>query len=183
MPRPIISLAAISAASLLLAACGSSSSSSSGSTSTPATATQAAAAAPASAVVVRTASNAKLGTTILVNSSGMTLYHLSGEGNGKFICTPQACLAVWHPLTVAAGTSPSGTSALGSVKRPDGSRQVTYNGEPLYTFAPDAKPGETNGQNLKDVGTWTVVTVGSSSASGTSSSPSTTTTTRGYGGY
>ncbi|HXB15677.1 MAG TPA: hypothetical protein VNV44_08010 [Solirubrobacteraceae bacterium] len=114
--------------------------------------------------------------TILVNASGMTLYHLSGETSGKFICTSSGCTAVWHPLTVSTGTTPSGqVSSLGVVKRPDGTTQVTYKGEPLYTFASDQHPGETKGQGFKDVGTWTVITT-SGAAPATSSAPATTST-------
>jgi hypothetical protein len=43
------------------------------------------------------------------------------------------------------------------VKRPGGSEQVTYKGMPLYTFAADYSPGQTNGQGIKDVGTWNAV--------------------------
>ncbi|MGC2374428.1 MAG: hypothetical protein WA484_11205 [Solirubrobacteraceae bacterium] len=106
----------------------------------------------------------------------MTLYHLSGEHNGKFICTSSACVRIWHPLSVASGT-PSGTvGSLGTVKRPDGTVQVTYKGMPLYTFASDRKPGEAKGQGIKDVGTWTAVTVSSSSSGGATSAPATTPT-------
>src|ERR1700689_624249 len=92
------------AVSLLLAACGSSSSSN---TTSSAASTQPAAqtsSSSSSAVVVKSASSS-LGT-VLVDSQGMTLYHLSGEVNGKFICTG-SCLGVWHPLTVPAGSEPS----------------------------------------------------------------------------
>src|SRR5580698_6107626 len=108
-----LSLPAI-AASLLLAACGSSSSSN---TTSSAASTQPAAqstSSPSSAVVVKTASNS-LGT-ILVNSQGMTLYHLSGEQNGKFICTSSACLGVWHPVvSSSSGTPSSEVGSLGTV--------------------------------------------------------------------
>jgi len=160
------------AASLLLAACGSSSSSS---TTSTAASTQPAAqstSSPSSAAVVKTASNS-LGT-ILVNSQGMTLYHLSGEVNGKFICTSSACVGVWHPLIASSGGAPSGEGvSLGTVKRPEGTVQVTYKGTPLYTFTGDQQPGETKGQGIKDVGTWSAVTTGSSSApaASTSSAP------------
>jgi hypothetical protein len=43
--------------------------------------------------------------------------------------------------------------------------QVTYKGMPLYTFAPDQKPGDAKGQGIKDVGTWTAVAVSASSSS------------------
>jgi predicted lipoprotein with Yx(FWY)xxD motif len=157
------------AASLLLAACGSSSSSNT--TSSPASTQAAAQSSNSSSVVVKSATS-PLGT-ILVDSQGMTLYHLSGEQGGKFICTG-SCLAVWHPLTVPAGRQPSGeVGSLGTVKRPEGTVQVTYKGTPLYTFAQDKQTGETNGQGIKDVGTWSVITTSSSStpAASTSSTP------------
>jgi predicted lipoprotein with Yx(FWY)xxD motif len=97
----------------------------------------------------------------------MALYHLGGEQGGKFICTSTGCTGIWHPLTITAGSTPSGTVAsLGTVKRPDGTTQVTYKGTPLYTFAQD-QPGETKGQGFKDVGTWTVVTTGSGTSGST----------------
>ena len=162
------------AASLLIAACGSSSSSS---TTNSAAATQPAAqttSSPSSAAVVKTASSS-LGT-ILVDSQGMTLYHLSGEQNGKFICTSSACVGVWHPLIAPASGAPSGEGVtLGTVKRPEGTVQVTYKGTPLYTFTGDQQSGETKGQGIKDVGTWSVITTGSSGAhaASTSSAPAT----------
>jgi len=161
------------AATILLAACGSSSKSSSSTTSAPSTAaTQAASSHSATGAIVKTASNSSLGGTILVDRQGMTLYHLSGEQNGKFICTSSACVGVWHPLTVAAGNTPTGVSSLATVKRPDGSVQVTYKGTPLYTFGQDQSPGQANGQGVKDVGTWRAVTVsGESGAESTPSSP------------
>ncbi|HTA97257.1 MAG TPA: hypothetical protein VK730_06390 [Solirubrobacteraceae bacterium] len=168
-----LSLPAI-AASLLIAACGSSSSSS---TTSSAAGTQPAAqtsSGSSSAVLVKSASNS-LGT-ILVDSQGMTLYHLSGEQNGKFICTSSACVGVWHPLIAPASSTPSGeVGSLGTVKRPDGTMQVTYKGTPLYTFTGDQQSGETKGQGIKDVGTWSVVTTSSNStpATSTSSTPAT----------
>ena len=113
-----------------------------------------------SAVVVKSASSS-LGT-ILVDSHGMTLYHLSGEQDGKFICTSSACLGVWHPLIVPSSGAPSGeVGSLGTVKRPEGTVQVTYKGTPLYTFTGDQQSGETKGQGIKDVGTWSVITTSS----------------------
>ena len=162
------------AASLLIAACGSSSSSK---TTSSAAGTQAAAqtsSSPSNAILVKSASNS-LGT-ILVDGHGMTLYHLSGEQNGKFICTSTACVGVWHPLIAPSSGTPSGeVSSLGTVKRPEGTMQVTYKGEPLYTFTGDQQSGETKGQGIKDVGTWSVVTTASNStpATSTSSTPAT----------
>jgi predicted lipoprotein with Yx(FWY)xxD motif len=157
------------AASLLLAACGSSSSSNTTS-STAGARPNPQTHSTSSSLVVKTASNSTLGT-ILVDSKGMTLYHLSGEQNGKFICTGSACLGVWHPLVAPSSAAPSDeVGSLGTVKRPEGVLQVTYKGMPLYTFTQDTHAGETNGQGIKDVGTWSAVTTSSSStASGTSS--------------
>jgi predicted lipoprotein with Yx(FWY)xxD motif len=108
--------------------------------------------------VVKKANNAKLGKTILVNLRGLTLYSLSAETNGKFICK-RGCLVDWHPLYVAAGVKPTGPVKLGTVKRPDnGKRQVTFNGRPLYTFDEDAKAGDVKGQGIKDVGVWRAAT-------------------------
>ncbi|MGA2321910.1 MAG: hypothetical protein ABSG95_14440 [Solirubrobacteraceae bacterium] len=105
------------------------------------------------------ARNSSVGATVLVNAQGMTLYTLSGEGNGRFICTSAACLQVWHPLSTTVAKPSGSGGSLGTVTRSDGSLQVTYKGMPLYTFAQDRMPGEANGQGVKDVGTWSAVTV------------------------
>jgi predicted lipoprotein with Yx(FWY)xxD motif len=101
-----------------------------------------------------------LGKTVLVNGAGRTLYSLSAEVHGRFICTG-ACLSLWHPLTVHAGQKPSGAKSLGTIRRPNGPTQVTYRGKPLYTFSGDKKRGDANGEGLKDVGTWHAAVVGS----------------------
>ncbi len=111
------------------------------------------------------------GKTFLVNRRGLTLYHLSVERKGHFICTSAACVALWHPLVVAKGVTPTGVKSLSTVKRPDGRSQVAYKGGPLYTFAQDHKPGDMKGNGFKDVGTWRVVTV-SGQAAPTSPPPS-----------
>jgi predicted lipoprotein with Yx(FWY)xxD motif len=95
------------------------------------------------------------GQMVLVTSSGLTLYSLSAEKAGKFICTKKReCLGIWHPLLVPKGQKVKGPVQLGTVKRPEGGTQVTYHGRPLYTFAGDKKPGEAKGNGFKDVGTW-----------------------------
>jgi predicted lipoprotein with Yx(FWY)xxD motif len=167
------------AASLLIAACGSSSSSnttSSAASTQPAAQTSTSSSSPA----VKTATSS-LGT-ILVDSQGMTLYHLSGEQNGKFICTSSACVGVWHPLIAPSGGAPSGVGSLGTVKRPEGTVQVTYKGTPLYTFTGDQTAGETKGQGIKDVGTWSVVTTSSNGAPATSTSSTPATPAPSTGG-
>jgi predicted lipoprotein with Yx(FWY)xxD motif len=105
----------------------------------------------------------------------MTLYSLSAERAGRFICTNSACLQAWHPLAAPAASTPKASvGSLGTVKRPDGSQQVTYKGMPLYTFALDNAPGSVRGQGIKDVGTWRAVTAGT----GTGSAPAASTTTQ-----
>jgi predicted lipoprotein with Yx(FWY)xxD motif len=100
------------------------------------------------------------GHMTLVTSTGMTLYSLSVEKKGKFVCTRSAeCLVIWHPLLVPKGKKVKGPVKLGTVKRPEGGSQVTYQGRPLYTFAEDKKPGDAKGEGLKDVGTWHSVRV------------------------
>jgi predicted lipoprotein with Yx(FWY)xxD motif len=95
-----------------------------------------------------------------VSTGGLTLYSLSAETHGRFICTTKSCLALWKPLVVPAGTRPMGATALATVKRPDGRTQVTFHGRPLYRFAEDQKPGETKGNGFKDVGTWLAAATG-----------------------
>jgi predicted lipoprotein with Yx(FWY)xxD motif len=165
-------------ASVILAACGSSSKgSASSSSATAAAPSSAAASSEGASSLVKTASNATLGATVLTDARGMTLYRLSGEHAGKFICTSTGCLGVWHPLSASAGSTPAGSvGSLGTIKRPDGTEQVTYKGMPLYTFASDQQPGQAKGEGLKDVGTWNAVKASASSASSASSAPSTAAT-------
>jgi predicted lipoprotein with Yx(FWY)xxD motif len=177
--RLIVKLIPAVAVSSLLAACGSGSSSSS---SPSASASQPS--SSAGTAVVKTASVSSLGASVLVDAQGVTLYHLSGEQNGKWICASAACVKVWHPLVAPTGGSPSGSvGSLGTVKRPDGTMQVTFKGMPLYTFVGDTQPGEAKGQGIKDVGVWTAVTATGAAASSTpaTSTPSTSSSGGGYG--
>lgn len=103
--------------------------------------------------VAKQADNATLGKTILTNSRGRTLYSLSAETKGRFICTG-ACASTWRPLVVPAGVKPTGPVKLGTIERPDGKTQVTFKGRPLYSFSGDSKAGDVNGEGIKDVGTW-----------------------------
>src|SRR5262245_41812024 len=128
--------------------------------------------------MVSTAHNARLNTTILVNSAGRTLYHLSVEHKGHFICLDKTCLSFWHPLLVPKGTKPTGRVALTTVRRPNGTLQVAYRGEPLYTFVQDQKRSDVKGDGLQDVGVRPPWRVGVASTT-----PATTTTTTTGGGY
>jgi predicted lipoprotein with Yx(FWY)xxD motif len=114
--------------------------------------------------IVMTATNKTLGKKILVNRKGMTLYSLSVERKGRFICTDKTCLSLWKPLTVAKGAVATGAAHLSVVRRPDGRRQVAYRGGPLYTFSQDMRAGDAKGNGFKDVGVWRVATVSATSA-------------------
>jgi predicted lipoprotein with Yx(FWY)xxD motif len=95
------------------------------------------------------------GRTLLTTTSGRTLYSLSAERHGRFVCTKASgCTGIWKPLTIASGLVPKGPVQLGTIHRPEGTIQVTYRGLPLYSFASDKKRGQVKGEGLKDVGTW-----------------------------
>jgi predicted lipoprotein with Yx(FWY)xxD motif len=103
------------------------------------------------------------------NANGMTLYSLSAERNGRFVCTRGAtvpggsasCLSVWRPLIAHGQVMGRGVASLGTIVRPDGvGTQVTYKGLPLYTFAGDNAPGDASGNGFRDVGTWLAATGG-----------------------
>ncbi len=164
----------LGAAALMAAACGSGGASSAPSTTGT---TSAATATTAGAAVVR-AQRGSLGT-VVVDQSGMTLYRFTPDGTGKTTCT-DSCATTWLPATVPAGTTRvvagPGISGgeLGTITRPDGTLQVTFNGMPLYRYSADSKPGDATGQGLN--GVWFVVPA-SSGASGS------TTTTASSGGY
>jgi predicted lipoprotein with Yx(FWY)xxD motif len=119
---------------------------------------------------------------VLVDSKGFALYSPVQERTGTIMCTG-SCTAIWVPLTLKKGmgsaTAPSSLmSKLGTVMRPDGKTQVTFNGKPLYRFVPDGSPGKVTGNNASDQFggrsfTWHVVSSGKTQ---TSTQPS-----RGYG--
>ena len=90
--------------------------------------------------------------SVLVTTTGMTLYHLPTESASDITCTGQ-CAANWPPLLLPAGDTAavagSGVSgSFGTVTRPDGGMQVTFNDMPLYTYVGDTAPGQANGQNV-----------------------------------
>jgi predicted lipoprotein with Yx(FWY)xxD motif len=115
--------------------------------------------AAAPAVLVKAGKADGLGT-VVVSATGKTLYHRAGETKSAFRCTA-ACAEQWVPLTVApGGDAVAGKglarAKLGTVKRPDGARQVTYNGLTLYRYLKDTKAGEAYGQGVENV--WYAVT-------------------------
>lgn len=128
-------------------------------------------AAAASKRVAAEGEVASLGKTVLTTTKGRTLYSLSVEKHGRFVCTA-SCLSTWHPLRVPSGVRPTGPVKLGTIERPEGGTQVTYRGRPLYRFAGDTKAGQANGEGFKDVGTWHAAAVPKSTGSEPSPQPS-----------
>jgi predicted lipoprotein with Yx(FWY)xxD motif len=87
---------------------------------------------------------------VLVDSQGAALYTSEEEASGEVLCT-RACAEIWLPLTASKPTAASDvTGQLGVVERPDGKRQVTYDGAPVYRFADDGGPGDVTGDGLSD---------------------------------
>lgn len=91
---------------------------------------------------------------VLADSRGRTLYLFEKDKNRMSLCNG-ACLVYWPPvLSTAKPRAGAGVRAslLGTTKRSDGRRQVTYAGHPLYTFVGDQKAGQTTGEGLTDFG-------------------------------
>jgi predicted lipoprotein with Yx(FWY)xxD motif len=178
LPRsPIVAGLAAVAGAGLLAAC------SSGNGSATAASGAGGGQQGTSAVTVSTRPVSGIGT-VLTNQSGMTLYTPKQEASGTIKCTG-GCTSFWFPVTIAKGASTHAAGSLpgtlSSIQRPDGSVQLTYNGEPLYTFRLDTGPGQAHGNNFTDsfggqAFLWHAATASASApASGRPTSPS------GYG--
>src|SRR5438046_9147976 len=114
---------------------------------------------PTVAPGVLVARNASLGA-ILVNPQGRTLYYFVPERGGTIVCTGQ-CTSAWPPVFASSMAPTAGTALpgqLGVIARA-GSEQITYNHWPLYTFAGDGGPDQTNGQGVFGFGgKWFVAT-------------------------
>jgi predicted lipoprotein with Yx(FWY)xxD motif len=112
--------------------------------------------APPEAGVTVDTTESDLGT-ILTDEDGRTLYVFLNDSGGESTCY-EDCAQTWPALETEddpqAGEG-ADASLLGTTERQDGALQVTYNEMPLYYFADDAEPGETNGQGIGDV--WFVV--------------------------
>jgi len=91
---------------------------------------------------------------IIVNGQGRTLYLFEKDRRGHSACSG-ACMSFWPPLlTHGKPIAANGArrALLGTIRRSDGTRQVTYAGHPVYRFKLDSKRGQTNGQGLNDFG-------------------------------
>jgi predicted lipoprotein with Yx(FWY)xxD motif len=135
-PTALLTYAAV-AASLILAGCGGDDSSS------PTTN------ASASSDTVSVKHVDGLGA-VLVDTSGKALYTPDQDTAERVRCTGD-CLTFWQPLEPGAGkpTAPDGTPSLAVIRRPDGTRQVTAGGRPLYTFSEDMS-GAVTGDGFMD---------------------------------
>jgi len=137
--RRVVALSGILAAAALVAACGSSNSSGASGGGSGGSGK-----APAAKGVVSAHQLNGIGT-VLVTSSGMTIYtpKTPAETNGNIKCTG-SCLSFWLPVTTkAADPAASGLPGkLGTVQISGGKTQLTYNGRPLYTFMLDTAAGQ-----------------------------------------
>jgi len=125
------------------------------------------------------------GVTIEVRQDGMYGSVLEVDGRSVYLFTPdpaggagtaclEGCIANWPAVLVPEGTEPQAGAGLpGSLttfERPDGGRQVAYDGHPLYFFVGDAAPGDTAGHGVNDV--WFLVTpTGDAAAAGGGATP------------
>jgi predicted lipoprotein with Yx(FWY)xxD motif len=136
--------AGVLAATLLLSACGGSGY---GSAAAPGPSTPRATTSSSGPTV-------RLGKTpvgtVLVDSHGKTLYAFAADSRGISRCTG-SCLQYWppdSPTTTAVNRSTGVTAKLTTIRRGDGTRQLTVNGWPVYTYAGDSGPGQAAGQGL-----------------------------------
>ena len=116
--------------------------------------------------------NSSLGK-VLVDSNGRTVYLFKKDTGPKSTCSG-TCAVDWPPVTTTgkpiAGTGLT-ASMVGTTTRSDGSKQVTYNGHPLYLYIGDQKAGDTNGQNVNAFGAeWYVLSPAGSAVTKSSGS-------------
>jgi predicted lipoprotein with Yx(FWY)xxD motif len=100
---------------------------------------------------------------VVADSRGRTLYLFEKDSRSHSACSG-ACAAYWPPLLthgkpIAVGGAKQ--SLLGTIKRANGSRQVTYAGHPIYRYILDTKRGETSGEGSTLFGAgWDALTPG-----------------------
>ena len=97
---------------------------------------------------------------ILVDRRGLTLYLFTRETGPASRCSG-ACARAWPPAP-AGGRPRAGhgirRSLIGTIRRRDGGRQLTYAGHPLYRYAPETRAGQILCQNVTEYGgVWLVV--------------------------
>lgn len=161
VPVPI-RLAAPLGVALLAAACSSSGSGSTSSSASPSAAAPASSAASSTVITTKTSS----GGSFLTNGAGRAVYLFMADSSGKSTCDG-ACAAAWPPVIATGQPTAAGgaqASDLGTITRSDGTKQVTYDGHPLYYFQGDTGPGTDKGQGINGFGAkwWLVAPTGSS---------------------
>lgn len=91
----------------------------------------------------------------LVDAAGKSLYLFKADAQGEGSTCYDACAEIWPPLLTVGKPDASGQARadlLGTIERKNGATQVTYNGWPLYYFAQDNEPGDTQGQDVHGFG-------------------------------
>jgi predicted lipoprotein with Yx(FWY)xxD motif len=115
------------------------------------------------------------GQQVLVDQAGAALY-VNDQDGAQPRCVSSDCNAIWAPLTVPGGSRPTAGSGIqgtiATVRRPDGSSQVTLSGKPLYTFSFDHGAGRVTGNGQQDSFAGTNFTWHSVLASGQALAPS-----------
>jgi predicted lipoprotein with Yx(FWY)xxD motif len=150
---PLAAATAVALSAIAIGACGSASSNKHTTTGGSAPAASPAPSSTSASSGTVDLAKGSLGS-ILIDSQGRTLYLWQADTGAKSTCTG-ACASAWPPLvTTGKPTAGSGVSnpLLGITKRANGSEQVTYNGHPLYRFAGDTAPRQTNGQGSTGFG-------------------------------
>jgi predicted lipoprotein with Yx(FWY)xxD motif len=104
---------------------------------------------PASADTGVTLKTATIGgVSVLTSANGFTLYWFVPDSPSASRCTG-SCAAYWPPVTGTPAAGPGVTTGkLGTIKRPGGTTQATYDGHPLYTYVGDNAPGQARGNKL-----------------------------------
>jgi predicted lipoprotein with Yx(FWY)xxD motif len=92
------------------------------------------------------------GTDVLADAAGRTLYTAPVEEGGKILCV-DACTSFWEPLMATSAEAEAAAAELdvdlAVVDRPEGDRQLTFDGLPLYTFA-EEDAGQLEGDGFVD---------------------------------
>ena len=87
------------------------------------------------------------GVDVLANADGLTLYWFAPDTTTSSKCFG-SCAVYWPPVSGSPAAGPGVTGKLGTIKRPGGGLQATYDGHPLYTYIGDRGPGQANGNDL-----------------------------------
>ena len=87
------------------------------------------------------------GVDVLANADGLTLYWFAPDTTTSSKCFG-SCAIYWPPVSGSPAAGPGVTGKLGTIKRPGGGLQATYDGHPLYTYIGDRGPGQANGNDL-----------------------------------